>query len=172
VIHNAHLDLSAGGLGILCPRLRTAPDFVLTMTTVCCRATTGFFFHKSLLPHTIHDSLQYLFTIESNTESLFLQRLHRLLPHFASIGTSPTTPTASRITTFLRSTSPKSARNRIKKYCTATYTKPHTTNSQRTHHNIIIYFQASSPRKRLIPSTACAAASPETASPHGYLPSA
>ena len=117
--HIAQLPISAGGLGLLCPRLRAAPDFVLTMTTVCRRATTGFYFHRSLAPHTLHPSLRSLFTIESNPSSLFLQRLHRLLPHFARIATAPTTPSTSRIETFLTSTSPKSARDRIKKYCTS-----------------------------------------------------
>ena len=42
----------------------------------------------------------------------------------------------------------------------------------RIKQNIIISFQASSPRKRPTPSTACAAASPRTASPHGYSSSA
>jgi hypothetical protein len=116
--HIAQLPLSAGGLGLLCPRLRAAPDFVLTMTTVYRRATTGFYFYRSLAPHTLHPSLRSLFTIESNPSSLFLQRLHRLVPHFARIATAPTTPSTSRLTTFLTSTSPKSARDRIKKYCT------------------------------------------------------
>ena len=116
--HIAQLPLSAGGLGLLCPRLRAAPDFVLTMTTVCRRATTGFYFHRSLAPHTLHPSLRSLFTIETNPSSLFLQRLHCLLPHFARIATAPTTPSHSRLSSFLTSTSPKSARDRIKKYCT------------------------------------------------------
>ena len=150
-MHIAHLDLSAGGLGLLCPRLRAAPDFVLTMTSVCRRATTGFFFHKSLHPHTIHDSLRHLFTLESNPDSLFLQRLHQLLPHFASIGTSPTTPPASRIATFLRSTSPKSARDRIKKYCTAYL-------HQATHHEFASH---AAEHQHLLPSIL----SPQTSYP-------
>jgi hypothetical protein len=115
----SQLGLSAGGLGILCPRLRAAPDFVLTMTSVCRRATRGFSFHKTLLPHQIHPSLRSLFTIDDNPNSLFLRRLHCLLPHFAKIGSAPTTPDESRINAFLHSTSPKSARDRINKYCTA-----------------------------------------------------
>ena len=118
-IHISQLGLSAGGLGILCPRLRAAPDFVLTMTSVCRRATAGFSFHKSLVPHTLHSSLRDLFTIASNPSSLFLRRLHCLLPHFASIATAPTTPEASRLDALLHSTSQKSARDRINKYTTS-----------------------------------------------------
>jgi hypothetical protein len=106
----SQLGLSAGSLGILCPRLRAAPDFVITMTSVCRRATR---FHKTLLPHHIHP------TIDTNPDSLFLQRLHCLLPHIAKIGSAPTIPDESRINAFLNSTSPKSARDRINKYCTA-----------------------------------------------------
>jgi len=118
-IHIANLGLSAGGLGLLCPRLRAAPDFILTMSATCRRATTGFYFHKTLLPHTVHPSLSSLFTIDDNPASLILQRFHCLLPHMATIGTSPSTPAASKITAFLQTTSPKSARDRINKYCTS-----------------------------------------------------
>jgi hypothetical protein len=118
-IHVSQLSLSAGGLGILCPRLRAAPDFVLTMASVCRHARAGFSFHRSLVPHTLHDSLRDLFTLELNPTSIFLQRFHCLLPHFASIATAPTIPQASRIDALLHSTSPKSARDRIKKYITS-----------------------------------------------------
>ena len=131
-LHIAQLGLSGGGLGILCPRLRAAPDFVLTMTTVCRRATTGFHFHKSLIPHRLHPSLRDLFTIDTNPSSLFLRRLHCLLPHFATIATAPSTPSASRLTAFLTTTSPHSARDRIKKYCTSYL-------HQTTHHEFAVH---------------------------------
>ena len=118
-INIAQLGLSGGGLGILCPRLRAAPDFVLTMSSVCRRATFGFRFHKTLLPHTLHPSLSTLFAIDTNQSSLFLRRLHCLLPSIARIATSPTTPSASRTQALLTSTSPHSARDRIRKYCTS-----------------------------------------------------
>ena len=118
-IHISQLSLSAGGLGILCPRLRAAPDFVLTMASVCRHAQTGFSFHRSLVPHTLHTSLRDLFTLDSNPTSIFLQRFHCLLPHFASIATAPTTPQGSRVAALINSTSPKSARDRINKYTTS-----------------------------------------------------
>ncbi len=103
---------------MLCPRLRAAPNFVLTMTLVYRHATFGFRLHKDLYPHVLHPSLSALFTLTSNPSSLILQRLHCLLPHIASVGCSPTTPHSSCIQAFLTSVSPNSARDRIKAYCT------------------------------------------------------
>jgi hypothetical protein len=114
----SQLGISAGGLGLLCPRLRAAPDFVLTMTSVCRRATLGFHLHKDRRPHILHPSLSALFTITSIISSLILQPLHCLLPHIASVGCSPATPQSTCIQAFLTSLSPNSACHRIKAYCT------------------------------------------------------
>ncbi len=112
---------------MLCPRLCAAPDFVLTMTLVCCRATLGFRLHKDLHPHVLHPSLSALFMLTSNPSSLILQRLRCLLPHIASVGCSPTTPHSSCVQAFLISVSPNSARDRIKTYFTTYLNKA-------THH--------------------------------------
>ncbi len=103
---------------MLRPRLRAAPDFVLTMTSACRRATLGFRLHKDLHPHVLHPSLNALFMLTSNPSSLILQRLHCLLPHIASVGCSPTTPHSSCVQAFLPSISPNSACDRIRTYCT------------------------------------------------------
>ncbi len=114
----SQLGISAGGLGLLCPRLCAAPDFVLTMTLVCRRATLGFHLHKDLHPHILHPSLSALFTTTSNPSSLILQCLHCLFPHIASVGYSLTTPQSTCIHAFVTSVSLNSAHNRIKTYCT------------------------------------------------------
>jgi hypothetical protein len=57
----SQLSLCAGGLGILCPCSRAAPDFIITVTTAICNATTGFKLHKDLLPVQLHNSIKQLF---------------------------------------------------------------------------------------------------------------
>ncbi len=114
----SQLGISAGGLGLLCPQLCIAPNFVLTMTLVCRHAILGFRLHKDLHPHILHPFLSTLITITSNLSSLILQRLHCLLPHIASIGCSPATPQSRCVQAFLTSNSPNNACNRIKTYCT------------------------------------------------------
>jgi hypothetical protein len=115
----SQIGISAGSLGLLCPQLRAAPNFVLTMTLVCRHATLGFRLHKDLHLHILHPSLSALFMIISNPSSLILQRLHCLLPHIASVGCLPATPQSTCVQAFLTSISPNSARDRIKMYCTA-----------------------------------------------------
>jgi hypothetical protein len=50
------LGISAGGLGLQCPRIRHTPDFVITMTSAIFCATLGFQLHKHLNPHLLHTS--------------------------------------------------------------------------------------------------------------------
>jgi hypothetical protein len=110
------LGISAGGLGLLCPQTRAAPDFVISMTSAIRCATLGFRLHKHLNPHLLHPSLTDLFQLSTNGSSLILQRFHCLLPHIAAIGCSPSTPHATRTTAFLTLVSPKSAQNPIQDY--------------------------------------------------------
>jgi hypothetical protein len=88
----SQLGLLDGGLNILSPRTRAAPDLVLTMTNAHRNATNGFQIHPDSTPHHLHLSLSALFDIHKNQDSLLLRRFHLLLPHFAAIGSTPSTP--------------------------------------------------------------------------------
>jgi hypothetical protein len=114
----SQLGVSAGSLGLLCPQLRITPNFVLTMTLVCRRATLDVCLHKDLHPHILHPSLCTLFMTISKSSSLILQHLHCLLPHIVSIGCSPATLQSTCVQAFLTSVSLYSACDRIKAYCT------------------------------------------------------
>ena len=115
----SQLNLRAGGLGLLCPRTRAAPDFVLGMTSTFRNATLGFRLHRDLLPHKLHPSLQELFLLSTNPSSLILRRFHCLLPQFTTICSTPSTPHATRHTHFLTSLPLKTMRERINKFCTS-----------------------------------------------------
>ena len=112
----SQLGLSAGGLGILSPRTRAAPDLVLTMAIAHRNATTGFQIHPDSTPHHLHPSLSALFDFRQNQTSLLLRRFHLLLPHFAAIGSAPSIPPSERTTKFLTTTSLRRARDRIKSF--------------------------------------------------------
>jgi hypothetical protein len=105
----SQLGLKTGGLGILCPRTRAAPDFVITMRSTIRNAQHRFQLHKDLLPFQLHQSLGDLFTISTKPDSLILQWFHCLLPQIANIACAPTIPTPNRIQPFLSSVSPHSA---------------------------------------------------------------
>ena len=113
----SQLGLASGGLGILSPRTRAVPDFVITMTTATRNAKHGFNLHRDLLPFKLHQSICDLFTPSINTTSHILQRYQHLLPKIAYIACAPSTPTTERTTHFLSSISEKSARSRIKQHC-------------------------------------------------------
>jgi hypothetical protein len=65
----AHLNTNKGGLGILNASLRAAPDFVLTTMMSKRRAIQGFETNKELLPTTLHQSIQELYTLNTNNQS-------------------------------------------------------------------------------------------------------
>ena len=110
----SQISLRHGGLGILCPRTRAAPDFVITMTSALRNASCGFRIHKNLPPFTVHSSLGDLFDSVANPELLILRRFHILLPLIANIACPPSTPNPNCVDYFLHSVSPHSARDRIK----------------------------------------------------------
>ena len=94
-----------GDRGILCPRTRAAPEFVITMTSAIRNATRGFRIHKDLPPFTLHTSLGNLFGSNSNPDSLILQCFHlrysppslQMLPA-PLLSPSPTVPTTFFVT--------------------------------------------------------------------------
>ena len=68
----SQLGLRAGGLGILCPRTRAAPDFVITMASARRNALHGFRIHKDLPNFPVHQTIGALFDISTNTNSKIL----------------------------------------------------------------------------------------------------
>ena len=120
----SQLGLSHGGLGLLSPRTRAVPDFVLSMANAHRNATTGFALHPDSTPHLLHPTLRDLFEVTTNPDSAILRRFHILLPHFAAIGCAPSTPPADRLPHFLQTTSLRRARERI-----TTFTSTHTLHS-------------------------------------------
>ena len=92
------LGLASGSLGLLCPRTRAAPDFVITMTTPTRNAKHCFCLHQDLLPFNLHQSLCDLFTPSVNTTSQILQQYQHLLPKLTYVACAPSTPTTERTT--------------------------------------------------------------------------
>ena len=112
----AQLSVSLGGLGLLCPRSRAAPDFLITFTTAIRHATTGINLSRHLEPFKLHPTISDLFSLPHNPDSLILKRYHCLLPHIAQAACPPTTPRTDLADYFLTTLSPHSARGRIKKH--------------------------------------------------------
>ena len=115
----SQVSLSNGGLGLLCPRARAAPDFVLTLRNAIKNARTGFTLHRNLLPFKLYHTLSDLFNMSTTPSSLILQRYHCLLPDIASVACGPSTPPATRTSHFLTSVSTNSARDRISAHCSS-----------------------------------------------------
>ena len=113
----SQIPLAKGGLGIISPSCRAAPDFVITMAQAMRYASNGFSFSKDLESTNLHPSITDLFLLESNPHSLYLKRFYKLLPHIASIATGPKCPPEERVNHFLTKISPNSARGRIKHHC-------------------------------------------------------
>jgi hypothetical protein len=107
----SQLGLRAGGLGLLCPHTRAAPDFVITMASARRNALHGFRIHKDLPNFPIHQTIGTLFDISTNNTSKILQRFHCILPHIAEIPCAPSIPPTDRINHFLTLVSPKSAQS-------------------------------------------------------------
>ena len=113
----AQLRVGSGGLGILYPSQRAAPDFVLTMKAAMKYAAHGFQFNSDLNATRLHPSISRLFDDSINTESIYLQRFHLLAPHIADVAVSIKCPPEQRLDHFLSKVSTNSARSRIKLHC-------------------------------------------------------
>jgi len=112
----AHLNTNKGGLGFLNASIRAAPDFVLNTMLCKRRALHGFRINSDIQPILPHPSISELFSINSNSSSLVLQRYQALLPHIAPLGCPPSCSAAELTTTFENYTSLHSARSRLKKH--------------------------------------------------------
>jgi hypothetical protein len=69
----AQLSLNVGGLGILDPRTRAIPDFMLTFTTSTRHATNRIFLHKHLNNVHLHPTISALYSTTTNPHSLILK---------------------------------------------------------------------------------------------------
>jgi hypothetical protein len=113
----SHLHTNKGGLGLLFPRHRAGPDYVITMTSAIKRAKLGFITNPDITATILHPSITNLFDISINTESSCLQRYNILLPPIANIACSEKCPHHERTEHFQTKLSTHSMRSRIKQYC-------------------------------------------------------
>ena len=113
----SEVGAAQGGLGMLSPRRRAVPDFILSMVQAYRYATHGIHLHRDLAPVRLHPSLADLYSKESNPDLPSLCRFHQLLPTIASIASPARCPPNERVDHFLTSISPNSARGRIKAHC-------------------------------------------------------
>jgi hypothetical protein len=111
------IGASQGGLGILSPRRRAIPDFILSMVQAHRYATHGIQLNRDLAPVRLHPSLADLYNKDHNPNLPSLRRFHHLLPTIASIACPARCPPHERVDHFLTSISPHSARSRIKEHC-------------------------------------------------------
>ena len=71
--------------------------------------------HRDLPPRQLDPALGEFFTLESNPTSVFLQRIHSVIPNLASHACPPTIPRESCSQYFLDILSPTSYKSRLKK---------------------------------------------------------
>ena len=108
------LNVNKGGLGIINPSLRAAPDFVINMATCIQRTTSGFPINKDILPIKVHPSINILYSPHDNPTSNCLRRYTGLVKHIAPLSCSPNCPPEDHILAFETRLSPKSARDNLK----------------------------------------------------------
>ena len=110
----SRLNVNKGGLGIINPSLRAAPDFVINMATCIRRTTSGFQINKDIQPVTLHPSITVLFSLVDNPSSNCLRRYNGLVTQIAPLCCSPKCPADEHINAFETRLSPKSARDNLK----------------------------------------------------------
>jgi hypothetical protein len=118
----AQLSLNAGGLGILDPRTRAIPDFMLTFTTSTQHATNGIYLNKHLNNVHLHLTIAALYSTSTNPHSIILKRFYHILPNIVTSSCLPTIPRTDLAQYFLTTLSPHSARERLKKHSTGIIT--------------------------------------------------
>jgi hypothetical protein len=111
-----HLNINKGGLGILNPSLRAAPDYVLNMMICKRRSTRGFKINDDIQPVTLHQSLTTLYDTTQNTTSECLRIYDGLIPHIGPLCCPPTINDDEQIPMFESRISLKSARDRLKAF--------------------------------------------------------
>jgi len=111
----AQLSISSGGLGFYNPNTRALPDLANNYITSRRHVLQGIRTHRDLPLRQLDPALGELFTLESNPTSVFLQRIHSVIPNLASHACPPTTPRESCSQYFLDVLSPTSYKSRLKK---------------------------------------------------------
>ena len=111
-----HLNINKGGLGILNPSLRAAPDFVLNMMICKRRSIRGFNINNDIQPITLHQTITNLYDLTQNTSSKCLQIYNGLVTHIGPLCCPPTIPNDEQLPTFETRISLKSARDRLKSF--------------------------------------------------------
>ena len=110
-----HLNINRGGLGIVNPSFRAAPDFVLNMMMCKRRSRRGFHINNDIKPVYLHQSITDLYDIDHNNTSTCLQIYQGLLPHIGTLCCSPKMSDDEKLPMFESNISLKSARDRLKK---------------------------------------------------------
>ena len=111
-----HLNVNKGGLGILQPSLRAAPDYVLNMMICKRRSTRGFNINNDIRPVMLHQSITDLYDHTQNKSSKCLQIYNGLLPHIGPLCCPPDVRADEQIPMFESRISLKSARDRLKTF--------------------------------------------------------
>jgi hypothetical protein len=104
----AQLSLNADGLGILDPRTRAIPDFMLTFTTSTRHTTNGIYLNKHLNNDHLNPTIAALYSTTTNPHSLILKRFHHIFTNNATSSCRPTTPRTDLVQYFLTTLSPHS----------------------------------------------------------------
>ena len=111
-----HLNINKGGLGILNPSLRAAPDFVLNMMISRRRSIRGFNINNDIQPVVLHQTITNLYDITHNASSKCLQIYNGLVTQIGPLCCPPTIPNDQQIPMFESRISLNSARDRLKKF--------------------------------------------------------
>ena len=97
----SQLDLKHGGLDMYDPQSRALTDLTSR------NAIRGIVTHPHLPPKKLDITISELFSLDTNPDSVFLQRFHSILPNLASIACPPTIPQDQLCQYFLTTLSPK-----------------------------------------------------------------
>jgi hypothetical protein len=135
----SQLALKHGGLDMYDPQSQAFTDLAINIQTTSCNAICGIITHPHLPPKKLDITISALFSLDTNPDSIFLQRFHSILPNLASIACPPTIPQEQQCQYFLTTLSPKRARGRFKE-ATA-------------HYQLNDLYEISFPTKCLITST-------------------
>ena len=111
----AQLSISSGGLGFYNPSNRALTDLANNYIVSRRNVLHGIRTHRDLPLRQLDPALGELFTLESNSSSVFLQRIHSVIPNLASHACPPTIPREGCSQYFLDVLSPTSYKSRLKK---------------------------------------------------------
>ena len=96
------------------PQSRALTDLAINIQTASRNAIRGIVTHPHLPPKKLDTTISELFSIDTNPDSIFLQRFHSILPNLAAIVCPPIIPQEQLCQYFLTTLSPKRARGRFK----------------------------------------------------------